>query len=119
MDLPAATATDLPGDYGRRIKGLRGVMGLTQSQLAELIGVSYASVNRWENGQARPNRLAWRRIVELESGAGERGATEGIAEAAAAYDASPPPPRGTGSTPANCACSAVASPETRCRRQGR
>ena len=88
MGRTAATVTDLPRDYGRRIKSLRGVRELTQSQLAELIGVSYASVNRWENGQARPNRLAWRRIVELENQAGGR-----IAETAAAYDASVSPPR--------------------------
>ncbi len=60
----------LPEDYSRRIKGARGVMGLTQTQFAELIGVSYASVNRWENGQSRPNNLAWRRIVELERQSG-------------------------------------------------
>ena len=59
-------STVLPRDYSRRIKGARGVLGLTQTQFAELIGVSYASVNRWENGQSRPNNLAWRRIVELE-----------------------------------------------------
>ena len=41
-------------------------MGLTQAQFAELIGVSYASVNRWENSQSRPNNLAWHRIIELE-----------------------------------------------------
>ena len=89
MEYAAAISTGPPPDYGRRIKSLRGVRELTQRQLAELIGVSYASVNRWENGQSRPNRLAWRRIVELESQAGAR-----IAEAApaAAYEASTPPP---------------------------
>ena len=89
MEYATAISTGPPPDYGRRIKSLRGVRELTQGQLAELIGVSYASVNRWENGQSRPNRLAWRRIVELESQAGAR-----IAEAApaAAYEASTPPP---------------------------
>jgi hypothetical protein len=33
-------------------------------RFAELIGVSYASVNRWENGQTCPSPLAWRKIVE-------------------------------------------------------
>ena len=56
----------IPKDYSMRIKSARGVMGLTQTQFANLIGVSFASVNRWENGQSRPNSLAWRRIVELE-----------------------------------------------------
>ena len=39
---------------------------MTQTQFAELIGVSFASVNRWENGQSRPNNLAWQKILDLE-----------------------------------------------------
>ncbi len=57
---------DLPNDYSWRIKNTRDTKGLTQAQFAELLGVSYASVNRWENGQARPNNLAWQRIVQIE-----------------------------------------------------
>ncbi len=34
---------------------------------AKLIGVSYASVNRWENEQARPNPPAWQRIRTMEA----------------------------------------------------
>ena len=56
----------IPPDYGKRIKEAREIAGLTQTQLAQLIGVSYASVNRWENGQSRPNNLAWQRILDLE-----------------------------------------------------
>lgn len=63
----SAVTFDLPGDYALRIKNIRGVKELTQTQLAERIGVSYASVNRWENGQSRPNNLAWQRILELEA----------------------------------------------------
>ncbi len=64
--MASVTSANLPSDYPQRIKGSRGVMGLTQAQFAELIGVSYASVNRWENGQSRPNKLAWQRVIELE-----------------------------------------------------
>ena len=83
----SVTSTVLPEDYARRIKSLRGVRELTQGQLADLIGVSYATVNRWENEQSRPNQLAWRRIIELESEATHR-----IAEQPAAYEASEDPP---------------------------
>ena len=82
----SVTSFALPEDYARRIKSLRGVMELTQGQLADLIGVSYATVNRWENEQSRPNQLAWRRIIELESEATHR-----IAEQPAAYEASEDP----------------------------
>ncbi|MDE0447657.1 MAG: helicase-related protein [Spirochaetaceae bacterium] len=83
----SVTSATVPDDYARRIKSLRGVRELTQGQLADLIGVSYATVNRWENEQSRPNQLAWRRIIELESEATHR-----IAEQPAVYDASVHPP---------------------------
>jgi transcriptional regulator with XRE-family HTH domain len=53
-------------DYSARIKALRARLGLTQVALADLLGVSFVSVNRWENGQTRPTGLARRRILELE-----------------------------------------------------
>ncbi|MEW6276083.1 MAG: helicase-related protein [Bacillota bacterium] len=56
----------IPQDYPDRIRRLRAKLGLSQKRLAELLGVSFASVNRWENGQARPNRLAWAQILHLE-----------------------------------------------------
>jgi SNF2 family DNA or RNA helicase len=43
-------------------------MGLTQTQLAEMLGVSFATVNRWENNQARPSPLAWSQIEKLITG---------------------------------------------------
>ena len=52
-------------EYRQKIKDLRETKGLTQTQFAELVGVSFATVNRWENGQSRPNNLAWKRILEL------------------------------------------------------
>jgi len=45
---------------------LRGRLGLTQAQLADLLGVSLISVNRWENGQSRPTKLAWRHAQIIE-----------------------------------------------------
>ena len=73
------TPIDPPLDYPERVKSVRDLKGLTQAQLAELIGVSFASVNRWENGQSRPNSLSWRRILEIESSiAGDDGNTLAI-----------------------------------------
>lgn len=56
----------VPPDYYKRIKQLRQKYGITQSRLAELLGVSFASINRWENHQSTPNRLAWQKIVKAE-----------------------------------------------------
>jgi putative transcriptional regulator len=56
----------VPKDYSSRIKALRKHHSLTQTELAEMLGVSFSSINRWENGQAKPTRLAWRKIEQAE-----------------------------------------------------
>ena len=45
-------------------------MKLTQTELANLIGVDYVTVNRWENGHARPSQLAQRHLNRLARKAG-------------------------------------------------
>jgi len=56
-----------PGDdYAERIKRLRGEIGLTQQALADRLGVSFATVNRWENNQTKPSRLYWSQLRQLE-----------------------------------------------------
>ena len=57
---------DIPQDYSGRLLQLRKKLKLTQTRLAELLGVSFASINRWENGQSRPNALAWQKIALAE-----------------------------------------------------
>ena len=56
----------LGDDYLERIKGLRAELGLTQQALANRLGVSFATVNRWENGQTMPSQLSWNQIRKLE-----------------------------------------------------
>ncbi|MDI6709990.1 MAG: helicase-related protein [Bacillota bacterium] len=57
---------NVPPDYPDRLRRLRARLGVSQKRLAELLGVSFASVNRWENAQSRPNRLAWGQILRAE-----------------------------------------------------
>lgn len=52
-------------------------MGLTQASLAERLGVSFPTVNRWENGKAQPSQLSWNRLLEI---AREHSATNHVAE---------------------------------------
>lgn len=55
-----------PGDdYAERIKRLRVEIGITQQALADRLGVSYATVNRWENGRGKPSPLALGHVVEI------------------------------------------------------
>lgn len=57
-----------PGnDYSEIIKRLRSRVGLTQQALADRIGVSFATVNRWENNQTKPSRLFWDQLRLLEA----------------------------------------------------
>ena len=64
----ARTGIGIPGDYSARVRNVRNRLELTQVKLAERIGVSFATVNRWENGQSKPTRLAWQQILDLETG---------------------------------------------------
>jgi transcriptional regulator with XRE-family HTH domain len=57
----------IPPDYPQRIKRLRAQAGLTQTALARLLGVTPATVNRWEKGQARPSTRYWREILRAET----------------------------------------------------
>ena len=45
-------------DYPALIKTVREQLDLSQEDLSREIGVSYATVNRWENGQTMPSKLA-------------------------------------------------------------
>lgn len=54
-------------DYPQRIRQLRAKLGLTQSRLADLLGVSFASVSRWEGGQSTPSSLAWDQVLRAEA----------------------------------------------------
>jgi transcriptional regulator with XRE-family HTH domain len=53
-------------ELGRRIQEAREEAGLTQAQLAELIGLKYAqSVSNYERGKSEPRRKRLRRIAEV------------------------------------------------------
>jgi len=40
------------------VKEIRRQLTMSQEDLARQLGVSYATVNRWENGLSKPSRLA-------------------------------------------------------------
>jgi DNA-binding transcriptional regulator YiaG len=51
---------------GRRlaalVKEVRRQLACSQEDLARQLGVSYATVNRWENGHSKPSKLAKGRL---------------------------------------------------------
>ena len=60
-------------DYPSLVKEVRRQLALSQEDLARELGVSYATVNRWENGRARPSPLAMQKIEELLRKMGDQG----------------------------------------------
>jgi len=50
------------------IKQIRKKLKLTQEQLAQKLGVSWATVNRWENNKTKPSPLAMMQIENLTEG---------------------------------------------------
>lgn len=52
-------------DIPKKIRKLRATLGLTQEQFAAKVGVTFSTVNRWENEKGRPSPLAMLRIEEL------------------------------------------------------
>ena len=61
-------------DIPATLRSIRSSLSLTQEQFAERLGVSFATVNRWEGGKSAPQRAALEVIEKL---AGEAGAEEG------------------------------------------
>lgn len=47
------------------VKAIRLEMGLSQRKLSEELRVSFAAVNRWENGHTKPNLIARHALIEL------------------------------------------------------
>ena len=57
-------------DIPAALRAIRARLDLTQEQLAERIGVSFASINRWEGGVIRPQKAAQEAIAALAAEAG-------------------------------------------------
>jgi len=61
-------------DIAKLVKALRERMNLTQEQFAQKVGVTYSTVNHWENGKRMPQPFLVKRLLELKE---ELGLTKG------------------------------------------
>jgi len=52
-------------DWTGLIRELRTRLGLTQEKFAARLGVSFPTINRWENGRSIPSPLALQRIEQI------------------------------------------------------
>ncbi len=57
----------------RLVRELRKRTGLTQEKFAAKLGVTFPTINRWENGRTRPSPLAMQKIEELLRKMGDSG----------------------------------------------
>ena len=51
--------------FGEMVKYARKQLSMTQTELAKALGVSFATVNRWENGQVNPSSLPQKAIEDF------------------------------------------------------
>lgn len=52
-------------NWAIKIKELRCKLLLTQIEFSEMLGVSFGTVNRWENGHNEPTMKQKRKLMEL------------------------------------------------------
>lgn len=52
-------------EFYEKVLELRGQLQITQMQLAEMLGVSFTTVNRWEKGHHEATILVRRRFDDL------------------------------------------------------
>jgi len=52
-------------EYKKLVKKIREKLIITQAELADFLGVSFASINRWETGKHEPTTKIKRKIIEL------------------------------------------------------
>ena len=55
------------------VRELRNRLGLTQEKMAARLGVTFPTINRWENDRAKPSPLAVKQIEDLLVDLGENG----------------------------------------------
>jgi DNA-binding transcriptional regulator YiaG len=54
-----------PENFPQQVKDVRLQLELSQEELAHALGVSFATVNRWENGKTTPSKLALRQFEKF------------------------------------------------------
>jgi len=64
---------DKQHSMARLVRELRELTGLTQEKFAARLGVTFPTINRWENDRAKPSPLALEKIENLLRSLGDKG----------------------------------------------
>ena len=54
-----------PKNFPEQVKAVRKQLNISQKGLAHALGVSFATVNRWENSRTVPSKLAQRQFEQF------------------------------------------------------
>lgn len=60
-------------EFPSLIREIRERTGLTQEKLAAKLGVTFPTINRWENGKVTPSPLGLKQVEDYLLSLGERG----------------------------------------------
>lgn len=52
-------------DFAEKVKIVRANLKISQEKMAQLLGVSFSTVNRWEQGKALPSYVAIQKFGAL------------------------------------------------------
>jgi non-specific serine/threonine protein kinase len=94
---------DPAGSAAARLRQLRARHGLSQEQLARLLGVSFATVNRWETGRTQMSPRARQALAAFEARDGQAAAGPGPPPAPVSPQAAAPPASPASAPPASAA----------------
>ena len=54
---------NIPETFPELIKEVRRQLGISQEELAQELGVSFSTINRWENSKTTPSKLAYKQFT--------------------------------------------------------
>ena len=52
-------------EFNEKLKYVRGVLLISQKELAEILNVSFCTINRLENGKNKPNFITEKKFEKL------------------------------------------------------
>jgi len=73
IDSARRNPLDEQHSMARLVRELRELTGLTQEKFAARLGVTFPTINRWENDRAKPSPLALEKIASLLRSLGDKG----------------------------------------------
>ena len=53
--------------FSDQVRYVRLMMNLSQKKMAQLLSVSYATINRWENTKNEPSKLAQNNFIDVDN----------------------------------------------------